>query len=153
MSGAPAFRTADTLCLDVAVQVERCFIIIFVLLPRAGRAIRTGAVLVFVIHRARVVVLHVIVFGVIEVLRHYERLVVEFQRVVVVGRYGIAGVPVVGVVRHGTHGPLVLCVGVRVGVQLVGLVRRHRRRRHRAAVLSGRSRRSNVRVTYTSRYS
>lgn len=118
MSRAPAFRAADTLCLDVAIQVERSFIIVFVLLHRVRRSVHIGALILVVIHGTRMIILHVVVFGIVEVLRHNERLVVEFQGVVVVGRYGIVGVPVVGVVRHGTHRPLILCVvgGVRVGV-------------------------------------
>lgn len=123
MSRAPALRAADTLCLDVAVQVERRFVIVFVLLHRAGRSVHMGALILVVVHRARVIILHVVVFGVVKVLRHNERLVVEFQGVVVVG-HGVVGFAVVGVVRHGTHRALILCVvgGVRVGVERVGLV-------------------------------
>lgn len=108
-----------------------------------------------------------VVVGADHLLRHHERLVVEFERVVVVGARGVVVavgprrhvvvavlaravvvavrprrgvvVPVVRVLRHRAHGPRVLVGGVRVGVGRVRLVRRDRRRRHRA-VGSGRRR-------------
>lgn len=72
MSRAAALRTADTLCFNVAVQIERGFIIVFVLLHRVGRAIHVGTLILVIVHRARVVVLPVVIFGVVEVLRHNE---------------------------------------------------------------------------------
>lgn len=152
MPWTPALGTADTLCLHVAIKIEGSLIIILILW--VGRAIHIGALILVVVYRARVIVFYVFIFGITEMLWHYERLVIELQRVVIVW-YSVVAISVVRIMRHWAHGSLILSVVgiVRVRVEWVGLVRRHRSRRHGAAILARGCRRSNVRVTDTSVYS
>lgn len=123
MARSPALSATDALGFDVAVEVEGGFVVVFVV--RGGGAV--GAALV--------VLADVIVLGVGEVLRHHERLVVELERVVVVGR---------GVVLRGGAADARALVRVGVGVERVGRVRRQRGGRHRAAVPLLARRRSNA---------
>lgn len=142
----PALSTTDALGLHVTLQVEGGLVVVLVV--RGGRAGR-GRALLLLVHRARALVAHVLVLRVGRVLRHHERLVVELERVVVVGRGGLVGVVAVRVVRGGAAGARVVRVGrVRVRVERVRRVRGQRRRRHGTAVLA--RRRSNAGMQYTS---
>lgn len=125
---ASALGAADTFSFDVSLEVEGGFVVVFIV--RVGCSVRT---LVLVgVGGGGVLVSRVIVFGIREV-RHRYRLIVEFERVVVIRQ--VVSVSVVGVLRDGADGAQVIGVSVGVGVELA-LLRRHRRGRHGTARLS-----------------
>lgn len=125
---AAALGAADALSLHVSIQIEGRLVIVLVIVRSARRRI-----LVLIV--VAIIIPDVFILG-FQMLRHHERLVVEFERVVVVGLRVVA--VAVRVVRHGAHGALVVVRG------LPAVLRVRRQRRGRLGAAAGRRRRSNA---------